>query len=728
MAFNEDNQKNIFDLQGDKTNGKANNMPPSFNNGFNANNNFNLSNNQNKSNQGDNPNQKQEKNNLLNGLSPKANTQDPTSFKGKAKKKVLEEGIKKGASAFGVPEPVTSAVLNTDTGQEALNTASNAPTVAEGARQAVKVILWKQYGKYIPLLLAPLFLIFIMVFVIVNKDPFSGIGDGTDVYEELREEIKEVISNYHYKVDVDGTLILATLIGYNDNSSFDNEYNIDYLIKQVDTLANYQIITNKSCDYESNTIRQIANNDDWLNDKVNYNCVSDMEGETYTLSIEQGNYNDNNSGSTYYWNLIDDNFIFNFYNEYMVNQEKNTSENVDKINEIIDEIYLYYEFLLNSDEGQEFFKEIGDNSNFWWPVGSLEVTEVNGKLMAVGAPSLVNISSTFGWRNIGGNRSLHGAVDIAGEGQVGVHNVIASKGGVVVYPTSKSQTQFVDHDGNGYGNTDGGGYGNYVKIDHGNGEYTLYGHMARNSITVMAGDIVEQGQVIGKVGNTGNSTGAHLHFEIYIGGSSHEFRVDPLNYVSPNEPRPLSNNITTFIKAIEGGTSGSYVSGDNYVVYAGNDGTLKAGYGVVLVDKNGNKLYENYYDGEVKEGSLIPQDVVDKIFTQALNRTKALLNSYITNNNTTLNTYQYDALVSLMLDTSDEVGNLAVKAYGKNKDTTALWNVIKKYVTDKNNKENYYLKLRRAEEYELFLEGDYKYDPLSYISGHDVKYYDVKNW
>lgn len=55
-------------------------------------------------------------------------------------------------------------------------------------------------------------------------------------------------------------------------------------------------------------------------------------------------------------------------------------------------------------------------------------------------------------------------------------------------------------------------WGNYVKIDHGNGYTTLYAHMSRYIVSV--GDTVTQGQVIGYVGSTGNSTGNHCHFEM----------------------------------------------------------------------------------------------------------------------------------------------------------------------------------------------------------------------
>lgn len=56
-------------------------------------------------------------------------------------------------------------------------------------------------------------------------------------------------------------------------------------------------------------------------------------------------------------------------------------------------------------------------------------------------------------------------------------------------------------------------WGNYVKIDHGNGYATLYAHMTRYVVSV--GDTVTQGQLIGYVGNTGNSYGSHCHFEMY---------------------------------------------------------------------------------------------------------------------------------------------------------------------------------------------------------------------
>ena len=70
-----------------------------------------------------------------------------------------------------------------------------------------------------------------------------------------------------------------------------------------------------------------------------------------------------------------------------------------------------------------------------------------------------------------------------------------------------------------------GGYGNLVVVEHGGGIATAYAHQQR--IYVSVGASVAQGQVLGEVGSTGNSTGPHLHFEVRVNGSA----VDPLGYL-----------------------------------------------------------------------------------------------------------------------------------------------------------------------------------------------------
>ncbi len=92
--------------------------------------------------------------------------------------------------------------------------------------------------------------------------------------------------------------------------------------------------------------------------------------------------------------------------------------------------------------------------------------------------------------------------------------IMAAKSGKVVISTALR-------------NSSGGyrSYGEYIAISHGDGTMTLYAHMSRRAVS--ENDEVAQGQVIGYVGSTGNSTGPHLHFEVWIGGK----RTNPTPYL-----------------------------------------------------------------------------------------------------------------------------------------------------------------------------------------------------
>ncbi len=99
----------------------------------------------------------------------------------------------------------------------------------------------------------------------------------------------------------------------------------------------------------------------------------------------------------------------------------------------------------------------------------------------------------------------HMAVDIANRS---APNIIASDTGTVVYSGCLRY-----------------GYGCHIVVDHGNGYRTLYGHLSR--LSVSSGQSVSQGQVIGRMGSTGRSTGTHLHFEIRSGGKL----LNPLSFL-----------------------------------------------------------------------------------------------------------------------------------------------------------------------------------------------------
>lgn len=186
------------------------------------------------------------------------------------------------------------------------------------------------------------------------------------------------------------------------------------------------------------------------------------------------------------------------------------------------------------------YTQTSSNISYWWPIGSSETRTENGVTYADGEPVGYSITSEFGTRTdpYTGNKTSHSGLDIAPlSGDYGTVNVIAAKSGTVIKvnndPTCES---------NGLNEScNGSGYGNYVEIEHQDGNTTLYGHMHKNTITVSVGDIVDQGQVIGKVGSSGRSTGMHLHFEV----RENSIAVNPLNYISENNARPstTSNNV-----------------------------------------------------------------------------------------------------------------------------------------------------------------------------------------
>ena len=121
-------------------------------------------------------------------------------------------------------------------------------------------------------------------------------------------------------------------------------------------------------------------------------------------------------------------------------------------------------------------------------------------------PARGRLSSPYGYRNdpFTGLRKFHNGVDIAnGPGTP----VVASMSGAVAS---------VGYNGN---------YGRYVILRHPDGYQTLYAHLARTHVS--QGDRVRQGQQLGEMGNTGYSTGNHLHFSIFLNGT----HVDPQEYL-----------------------------------------------------------------------------------------------------------------------------------------------------------------------------------------------------
>lgn len=116
------------------------------------------------------------------------------------------------------------------------------------------------------------------------------------------------------------------------------------------------------------------------------------------------------------------------------------------------------------------------------------------------------LSSGFGWRRspFSGARTMHTGLDIA------------NRVGTPVSAPARGSITFSGNDG---------AYGICITIDHGNGVVTRYAHLSKS--LVKAGDYIQRGEVVGAIGNTGRSTGPHLHYEVLLNG----MHVNPMRYI-----------------------------------------------------------------------------------------------------------------------------------------------------------------------------------------------------
>ena len=132
--------------------------------------------------------------------------------------------------------------------------------------------------------------------------------------------------------------------------------------------------------------------------------------------------------------------------------------------------------------------------------------------------------------------SAHAGIDIVREGYR-LDNIVAHSDGTVIQVINNCNENTPNNSNNP---------GNMVKIDHGNGYYTRYLHLAYGTVKVSVGDKVSKGQVIGYMGNTGYSFGGHLHFEVWKGNG----RIDPTPYLESDLPTnsTLNNEVNVFYK------------------------------------------------------------------------------------------------------------------------------------------------------------------------------------
>ena len=259
---------------------------------------------------------------------------------------------------------------------------------------------------------------------------------------------------------------------------------------------------------------------------------------------------------------------------------------------------------------------IGEPTGWWWPIGSMETTTENGLLFASGAPALgKEVIYRMGKKGqaYGITKYSHPnnyAIDIS-PGETNKYYIISIGNGTV-----KSIGDGVEEGKS----TANGGRGNYVEVDYGS-IYVRYLHLYKGTIQVKVGDNVTYGQVIGKMGNSGNSDDPHLHIDIKV---NEEF-VDATEYLDPDNPRPrneveytdIDTSLTEYLLNF-GGKGKTYdIEGRKfYKSYDDGTGLLTVGLDVYMGGyKDGFSV--SGYVSDTEEG---PSKFVNNVYDYAINK------------------------------------------------------------------------------------------------------------
>lgn len=249
-----------------------------------------------------------------------------------------------------------------------------------------------------------------------------------------------------------------------ESIAFDNQVSVEEIL-----LSNDDITSSKNILYLGQQVK-IAMTDPKVKVVTEEYVVEDVENKYTTIEKYDANLAIGNDKIT----------------QYGSNGIDRVTQNVERINGTITYVSTIDKIEIKPTVneiiviGQKEIPIVGSLTNWAWPTAGGWV-----------------ITSTFGYRisPITGQRELHDALDIAGPGLGSP--IYAANNGVVV----KATYHYVN--------------GNYVVINHNNGYYSFYGHM--NELLVKEGQTVARGEQIGKMGETGWTTGPHVHFAIFYG-------------------------------------------------------------------------------------------------------------------------------------------------------------------------------------------------------------------
>lgn len=384
---------------------------------------------------------------------------------------------------------------------------------------------------------------------------------------------------------------------------------------------------------------------------------------------------------------------------YDLSDEEKIAVNTQIVKEIQELVRMYES---SSDMYNANYGEITEY-NYYFPIGSRETEEIDGILYAKKDPVSTNIISKFGEIKTqdGNKKRKNFGIDIGSLGNSGDTYVIAIEGGTVTY-VKKGCTENEEKS-----KICNSGYGNMITISHSDGNKSIYGFLAPDSITVEEGDVVNQGQVIAKAGKTGDTDVVALHFEIRTGNSTAS-AVDPLDYLDVNNPRPTtSTKLAAFLASLEG--TGP-TDGDNYVVYCIDGDIPTVGHGITL----GNNVPQFAQVGITVSspfsqycGKSYPKTVIDQVYNLVLKKHQNnVKNSLAQSGISNLVNHQVDALTSLEYNTGNLNGFASAYNTYSSSDRicTGFWH---EHIIMRGSIFETGLRNRRKKECNLFVHGDY---------------------
>lgn len=170
--------------------------------------------------------------------------------------------------------------------------------------------------------------------------------------------------------------------------------------------------------------------------------------------------------------------------------------------------------------------------------------------------------------------SKHKGLDIVGEGHKTDYVTAHTDGEVILLATGLVNSPGASGDAS---------YGNFVKLRHANGYCTLYAHL--KNVCVSKGQTVKAGERLGYMGNSGNSYGAHLHFEVRTPGNE---RIDPEPYLSAGLPG-IQEEVVEIM--------GKYVSADKLIEWINNNGVDMVEQTTAKHRTTANLYYHTAYPG-----------------------------------------------------------------------------------------------------------------------------------